>query len=84
MMLFEIIILLLAIPSGYLIAYLARDELIIGRKYFRILIITGIIGLIGFWIYGRRAESLSCGFIFIVSLVSLLKSDDKKWTKKKI
>ena len=45
----EWIILLAAIPVGYLIAYLAKDELIQGRKWFRILIIAGF--LAGAWLY---------------------------------
>ena len=43
-MLFEIIILVLAFPIGYLIAWMARDELIAGRKWFLILMAIGIVG----------------------------------------
>ena len=73
-MIIEIIILILAVPVGYLIAWMARDELENGKKWFRILIIISVIGAIGFWLYGRRAEALTSGFIVIVSLISLLKS----------
>jgi len=75
-MILQIIILVLAIPMGFLIAWMAKDELIVGRKYFRILVILGIIGLIGFWIYGFKEIALTCGFIGIVSLVSYVKSFD--------
>ena len=83
-MLIEIIILLLAIPSGYLIAWLARDELEDGKKWFRILIIVSIISGIWFYLIGLFYISLTSGFIFIVSLISLIKSKDKKWIKSKI
>ena len=76
-----VIILLLAIPTGYLIAYLARDELKQGKSWFRILIISSIIIGIGAYFFGNNVIAFTCGFIFIISLVSLLKSYDKKWTK---
>ena len=78
----ELIVLMLAIPIGYLIAWLARDELIIGRKYFRVLIIASIIGIIGFWLYGFHYISWTFGFVLIISLVSFLKSYNGKWTRK--
>ena len=83
-MILEIIILALAIPAGYLIAWLARDELIAGQKWFRVLIILGLIA--GIWLYliGFYAGAWSSGFIVIVSIVSLVKSGDKRWTKSKI
>jgi len=68
-MIIEIIILLLAIPSGYLIAWLARDELIQGRTWFRILIVVSI--LLGIWFYliNEIVISLTMGFVFIISLI---------------
>lgn len=83
-MLIEIIILLLAIPSGYLITWLARDELEDGRKWFRILIIISTVSGIWFYLIGLFYISLTLGFIFIVSLISFMKSKDKKWVKSKI
>ncbi len=80
-MISEIIILLLAIPSGYLIAWLARDELIVGRKWFRVLIILSIIVGIWFYLVDVIYVSWTAGFIFIVSLISLMKSNDEKWFK---
>ena len=83
-MLFEIIILLLAIPVGFWIAWLARDELVQGKKWFRILIIASILGIIWFWLTGLDHISWASGFILIVSFISLIKSEDKKWVKSKI
>lgn len=82
-MIWEILILLAAVPTGYLIAWLARDELIAGRKYFRILIILGLVSGGWFYLIGKRYMGFSSGFISIVSLMSLIKSNDKRWTRKR-
>jgi len=76
-------ILLLAVPVGFLLAWLGWDELIVGRKYFKILIVLGIVLGIGGWLFGFSAVGWSGGFIAIVSFISYLKSFDKKWTKRK-
>jgi len=75
-MIIEIGLLMLAIPIGYLIAWMARDELVSGRKWFRALIILGVI--IGGWFYlvGNNAIALTGVFISIVSFVSYWKSFD--------
>jgi EamA domain-containing membrane protein RarD len=78
------ILLVLAVPVGFLIAWLCRDELIDGKKWFSLLITLGVFGAIGFYLYEQSATALTCGFIAIVSFISLLKSRDKKWTKKKV
>ena len=79
----ELIILALAIPSGYLIARLARDELVDGRKWFQILIILGIaVGTLAYFI-GYGYIGWTAGFMIIVSFISLIKSYDKKWIRKK-
>jgi len=75
----NIILLLLAIPVGYLIAWLCKDELVAYRRYFRILIIVGIIGGIGFCLYGFIVESLTLWFVFIVGLMSFVLSGNKKF-----
>ena len=77
----NIILLLLAIPVGYLIAWLCKDELVKFRKYFRILIVFSIILGIGFWIYGFRVESLTLWFVFIVTLISFVLSNNKRFIK---
>lgn len=75
-MLVEIGILLLAIPTGYLIAWLARDEIVEGKFWFRVLIILSIV--VGLWFYltGQRYITWTTGFILIVSLISFVKSSD--------
>ncbi|MBM3232737.1 hypothetical protein FJZ18_01055 [Candidatus Pacearchaeota archaeon] len=79
----SIFLLLLSAPIGFIIAWLARDELIIGRKWFIAIILTSILSTIIFLFFDMVA-SLSSFFIFIVSLISWIKSFDKRWTKKSI
>jgi len=81
-MLLDWIILILAIPSGYLIAWLARDELIQGRFWFKVLIYLSLIIGVIFYFLERFYISLTMGFIIVVSAISLRKSYDKKWVKK--
>lgn len=78
----DIIILLLAVPTGYLIAYLAKDELVIGRRWFILIIIVAFIGEIisFFWLYSYI--TLALAFIIIATFISYKKSFDKKWTGK--
>ncbi len=80
----EILVLLLGVPAGYLIAWMARDELKEGRVWFRFLVIVSVISVIGFWIYGFDEGAWTLGFIGIVSVISLVKSFDKKWVRKKV
>ncbi|MEM4271735.1 MAG: hypothetical protein QXD13_01450 [Candidatus Pacearchaeota archaeon] len=83
-MIFEILILILAIPTGYLIAWLCRDELVQGRKWFDALIILGLIFTIGSYVFGKGIIALTCIFIAIVAFISRIKSKDKNWTKKRV
>lgn len=78
----NLLLLIIAIPVGYLIAYLCKDELVMYRRYFRILIIVGIIGGIGFWLYGFIVESWTMWFVTIISLVSFVLSGKKKFVKR--
>jgi len=73
-MIIEIIILLSAIPIGYLIAWLAKDELVAGKKWFRVLIILSILISAWFYLIGEKYISWTAGFILIVSLISLIQS----------
>ena len=83
-MLIEIILLLLAFPIGYFIAWLANDELIAGRKWFiAIICLFSAIGISSLFI-GTYYVTLTSLFIVIMSSVSLIKSKDSKFTKKRI
>ena len=81
-MIIETFILLLAIPLGYLIAWLARDELLAGRKWFLILLFISLILMPIFYFFGKIYISLTAFFIFIVSFISLIKSQDRRWIRK--
>ena len=78
------LILFLAIPIGYLIAWLTKEELIIGRFWFKILIIASIIIGSLFYYLEKNYISWTSTFILIVSVIGLMKSYDKRWTKSKI
>ena len=72
-MITEIILLLLAIPTGLILAWLAKEELKEGRKWFKALVIASIALAFFFWIFGVRYVSLTFAFIAVASLVSLIK-----------
>jgi len=77
-----ILFLIASVFAGYLIAWLSRDELIIGRKWFQILVIGSFVAGLGFFIFGYPIEMFICAFILIISWISYMKSRDKKWIKK--
>jgi len=84
MVILYIIILLLAFPTGYLLAYLARDELIAGKKWFLLLALASLISSIAlsFMNFSFKFPSiLALFFIIMISLMAIWKSHDKKWTK---
>lgn len=80
----NIFILVLAIPVGYFIAYLAREELVQGRFWFKILIILSFVGAIGSWVYGFSVLAWTFGFILILALVALRQSFVKGFVKRKV
>jgi len=76
-MFLELIFLALAIPAGFFIASITKDELSSGQKYFKILICASlVVGALSF-LYGKIYISWTMGFILIVSLISLKKSFGK-------
>ena len=83
-MIIQTILLILAIPAGFLIAWMARDELVQGREWFRGLVIAplALAGL--FWLLGISYLCPTLVFIAIISFISFVKSKDRKWTKKRI
>jgi hypothetical protein len=68
---FELLILALAIPIGLLITALTKDEMKIGRKYFKILTIVSALWAILFLIEGIAYLAYTFGFMLIVSFISL-------------
>jgi len=74
MMIIEIILLILGIPVGLLIAWMCKDELKQGFRWFRMLVILSLVLALFFWIYGIGYIALTCAFIAIVSLISVIKA----------
>lgn len=72
-MIYQILVLLLAIPTGYLIAYLTKDELKQGKEWFRWIMIISFLLTLLFYFIGMNVEALTCGFILIVTTISFLK-----------
>ena len=68
-MLIEVYFILISFIAGLIISELAKDELKVGKKWFRILIISSIIGAFGSYLYLGYAESMSFIFIFIILLL---------------
>jgi len=73
----DFVLILLAIPVGFLIARLARDELIQGRSYLFGLIILCFALMIVF--LNNETFVLTFGFMSIVGWISYLKSFDSGW-----
>ena len=69
------IILLLAVPFGYLIRYFTKDELKIGKLYFKVLVIISLIISVAILIapigaINKKTIISSMLFIAIVSFIS--------------
>ena len=79
----SIAVLLLALPLGYLLAWLTREELVQGRLAFALLIPASAVLAAAFLFLGIEPKLpmvFSLLFIFMVSIVCMLKSYDKKFT----
>ena len=80
-----VLILVLAFPTGYLLAWLAKDELVDGRKWFILIAIISVIAQIpvALLVETKLPAILTLLFLSIISLVAVWKSYDKKWVRKK-
>ncbi len=81
-MIFYLLILILAIPTGFVIAKLAHDELIQGFLYIKALAIISFI-LMAIFSFYNEVIAVSLGFISIVSYISVIKRYDKRWAKER-
>ena len=78
-----ILAVLLSIPAGYGLAWLARDELVQGRKWFVVIcLICSILAIFSFFVQ-QIAMGFSLISIGIVAYISYKKSFDKRFTKAK-
>jgi len=80
-MLAEVLILISGIPLGFLIAYLTRDELVVGRPWFQFIIFLSIMLILLFVFLKDFTIVYTLFFIFIVTSISLIKSYDKNFIK---
>lgn len=80
---FELFIVLLSVPTGYLVSYMARDELIQGRKWFKAIIMIFVILGTWFFLTGKEHIAFTSLFIVIMAFISYVKSYDKKFISKK-
>jgi len=79
-----VLILLAAFPAGYVLAWMARDEIKPGRKWFIALSIICLIAsiVLAFLPFTFKFVSiLTLFFIIIICLMAVYKSYDKKWVK---
>ena len=74
------VILILGVPIGYLLAYLCRDELKEGKKYFKLIVLISSVLAVVF-LFFNLVTAISLVFIASVTGVSLIKSQDKKFIK---
>jgi ABC-type Fe3+ transport system permease subunit len=77
----SVVVFLLSIPAGFLLAWMARDELIIGRKWFLLLGIVSILLGIAVIFYDWITIMWTCLFILVVCVISYGKSYSTRWTK---
>ena len=77
-----VLILLTAIPVGWALAWLTKDELVVGRKrFFRIIYILLVILVVLILIWREVPVLLSLVYLIIITSISLWKSGDKKFVK---
>ena len=79
----SIAVLLSSVPLGYFLAWLTREELVQGRLAFALLIPASAVLAVALLFLGIEPKLpmvFSLLFIFMVSIVCMLKSYDKKFT----
>ena len=75
-------IMLTAIPIGWLLAWLTRDELVDGKRWFNLIIYALILILIVmFFVWRDISIILALIYMVVVTVVSLYKGGDKKFTR---
>ena len=84
MILVAFVVLILSIPVGYLLAWLCRDELVQGKKFFEVIMAVFALIAVIILLFGNYVITLTAVFILICALISLVKGYDKKWVKKRI
>lgn len=88
MIIYSILVLALAIPLGYWLAWLAKDELVAGRKWLISLSYACAFAALAYFMFfgadnGDIAAGFTIIFIGIISYIAHMKSFDGKWTRKR-
>ena len=68
--LYIIILMLIAVLSGYIVSLMTKDEMKVGRKWFGLIVILSLILGFVFLFYALIVEALTMFFICLFSLVS--------------
>jgi hypothetical protein len=69
-----IVVLALAVPVGFLLANLCKDELLNGKRWFRLIIICLFPWILVSFLFFPLAISLTLAFTLIAFIVLLVKS----------
>jgi len=79
------VVLASAFPVGFFLAYLCKEEMIMGRKWFKTIswACLAIIFVLLF-VYRNYSVILTLAYLAIVSLISAHKSYDRKFLKIKV
>jgi hypothetical protein len=78
---FTIVILALSIPIGFWIAWLSRDELSAGRKWFVATLVGGAVLALIAGALRQAAAAYTGVFIAVLAGIAYRKSHDRKWLK---
>ncbi len=81
-MMLDLLVILSAIPLGYLLAWLAREELIPGRVWFQRLVVISLALGGGLWAYGVRAGLALGMFLAILAFIAYCQSFNRRLTVK--
>jgi len=77
----HLIILITAVPVGWFLAKLSKEELVPGKRWFKVIIYSLIIiGLVFFLSYRDMPILLALAYMAIITYMSVYKSKDKKFT----
>jgi hypothetical protein len=74
------ILLLVAVPLGFWIAWMGRDELLKGRVWFRSITFISV-ALSGFFYFNARYLTYTFTFVAFFALIAFIMSFHENWTK---
>jgi ABC-type Fe3+ transport system permease subunit len=83
-MILEIVLVLSALPLGFFLAWLTRDELVLGRRWFKRLVIVSLALGAGMGLYGLREGMVLGVFLAILSYSAYHQSFIRRGNKSKV